>query len=329
MAVTRLVAPAKLTLRLRVLGRRPDGYHDLAAEMVSVDLADILEVDPDGDGLVVDADGVAAGLVDPGPDNLVRRALAAVGRRAGVRLVKRIPVGGGLGGGSSDAAAVLRWAGCADTKVAASLGADVPFCLAGGRAEVGGIGEQLSPLPFVRREFVLLVPPFGVDTGAAYAAWDSLGSAGGGPNDLVRRRAGRPPRPGPLARLPGRGHRADAAAGRERVDVVRGGEPGRTGCGRAGPPRPRGGGGETARRAHRADRLGGGGPGTRAAGGLSGAYLPARRCQRVAFSIFLCFFLRIRLRRFLMSEPMPCGRLAVPPHDRQVAWLRDVPGRGP
>ncbi len=185
MAVTRLVAPAKLTLRLRVLGRRPDGYHDLAAEMVSVDLADILEVDPDGDGLVVEADGVPEGSVGPGPDNLVRRALAAVGRRAGVRLVKRIPVGGGLGGGSSDAAAVLRWAGCADTEVAASLGADVPFCLAGGRAEVAGIGEQLSPLPYEPREFVLLVPPFGIDTGAAYAAWDLGVSAGGGPNDLV------------------------------------------------------------------------------------------------------------------------------------------------
>ncbi len=185
MAVTRLVAPAKLTLRLRVLGRRPDGYHDLAAEMVSVDLADILEVDPDGDGLVVEADGVPEGSVGPGPDNLVRRALAAVGRRAGVRLVKRIPVGGGLGGGSSDAAAVLRWAGCADTEVAASLGADVPFCLAGGRAEVAGIGEQLSPLPYEPREFELLVPPYGDDTGAAYAAWDLGVSAGGGPNDLV------------------------------------------------------------------------------------------------------------------------------------------------
>ncbi len=185
MAVTRLVAPAKLTLRLRVLGRRPDGYHDLAAEMVSVDLADFLEVDPDGDGLVVEADGVPEGSVGPGPDNLVRRALAAVGGRAGVRLVMRIRVGGGLGGGSSDAAAVLRWAGCADTEVAASLGADVPFCLAGGRAEVAGIGEQLSPLPYEPREFVLLVPPFGIDTGAAYAAWDLGVSAGGGPNDLV------------------------------------------------------------------------------------------------------------------------------------------------
>ena len=79
------------------------------------------------------------------------RALAAVGRRAHVRLDKRIPVGAGLGGGSADAAAVLRWAGCDDLAVAASLGADVPFCLVGGRARVTGIGEVVEPLPVRRR----------------------------------------------------------------------------------------------------------------------------------------------------------------------------------
>ena len=70
----------------------------------------------------------------------MERALAACGRRAGVRLTKRIPLGGGLGGGSADAAAVLRWAGCADPEVAVRLGADVPFCLVGGRARVEGWG---------------------------------------------------------------------------------------------------------------------------------------------------------------------------------------------
>lgn len=186
MAVTRLVAPAKLTLSLRVLGRRPDGYHDLSAEMVSVDLADTLEVDPDGDGLTVKAaDAGTRATVGSGPDNLVTRALAAVGRRAGVRLFKRIPAGGGLGGGSSDAAAVLRWAGCSDLAVAASLGADVPFCVVGGRAEVTGLGERVSSLPFEPRQFVLLVPPFGVDTAAAYAAWDALGPGGDGDNELT------------------------------------------------------------------------------------------------------------------------------------------------
>jgi 4-diphosphocytidyl-2-C-methyl-D-erythritol kinase len=185
-AMSRLVAPAKLTLSLSVLGRRPDGFHDLSAEMVSVDLADVLEMDPEGDGLVVvGSEGGSPEDVGAGPDNLVRRALAAVGRRAGVRLVKRIPAGGGLGGGSSDAAAVLRWAGCHDPGVAASVGADVPFCVVGGRAKVGGIGDRVSPLAFEPRQFVLLVPPFGVDTAAAYAAWDDLGPGDDAANDLT------------------------------------------------------------------------------------------------------------------------------------------------
>jgi 4-diphosphocytidyl-2-C-methyl-D-erythritol kinase len=166
-----LTAPAKLTLTLRVVGVRPDGYHLLESEMVGLDLADTLFVGP-GDGLEVE--GTGAPSVPVGPDNLVARALAAVGRRAGVRLVKRIPPGAGLGGGSADAAAVLRWAGCEDLEVAASLGADVPFCLRGGRARVTGIGERVEPLEHVDRGFVLLLPPFGVATAAVYRRWDEL-----------------------------------------------------------------------------------------------------------------------------------------------------------
>ena len=64
-----------------------------------------------------------------------------------MRLEKRIPSGAGLGGGSADAAAVLRWAGVTDLEVAARLGADVPFCLVGGRARVTGVGEAVAPLP--------------------------------------------------------------------------------------------------------------------------------------------------------------------------------------
>lgn len=189
--VAHLVAPAKLTVSLRVLGRRPDGFHELAAEMVSIDLADELLVDPHGEGFeVVAAPGSRAAGLSAGPDNLVRRALAATGRRAGVRLVKRIPVGGGLGGGSTDAAAILRWAGCEDRTVAASLGADVPFCQVGGRAEVRGLGDVVSPLPFEARDFVLLLPPFPVETSAVYRAWDHVvarrpDSLGDGPNDLA------------------------------------------------------------------------------------------------------------------------------------------------
>ncbi|MEA3020164.1 MAG: 4-diphosphocytidyl-2-C-methyl-D-erythritol kinase [Actinomycetota bacterium] len=176
-------APAKLTLSLRVTGVRDDGYHLLDAEMVSLELADEL-VFADGDGLdVVGPFGDLGDLRDD--DNLVRRALRAVGRRAHVTLTKNIPAGAGLGGGSADAAAVLRWAGCDDLGVAASLGADVAFCVAGGRARVTGIGDALAPLPVVERTFTLLTPPFGVSTVAVYRQWDAMGGpAGDGPNDL-------------------------------------------------------------------------------------------------------------------------------------------------
>ena len=174
-------ALAKLTRSLRVTGVRDDGFHVLDAEMVTLDLADVLTFS-DGDGIEIVG---GEGEVPDGPDNLVARALAAVGRRAHVRIEKRIPVGGGLGGGSADAAAVLRWAGCDDLGVAASLGADVPFCLVGGRARVTGIGEVIKPLPFEDLTFTLLTPPFGVSTPAVYRAWDDLGGpAADGPNDL-------------------------------------------------------------------------------------------------------------------------------------------------
>ena len=188
--VVRVLAPAKLTLSLRVLGVRPDGFHELDSEMVALDLADELVIDPAGDGFEIVFEEVTGSISD-GPANLVRRALGAVGRRAAVRLVKRIPIGGGLGGGSSDAAAVLRWAGCEDVEVAASLGADVPFCLRGGRARVGGLGDRVVALEDEPRSFILLVPPLAVDTAAVYRAWDHLPEAlrradgEPGDNDLI------------------------------------------------------------------------------------------------------------------------------------------------
>ena len=171
--VITLLAPAKLTVSLQVTGVRADGYHELDAEMVTLDLVDELVLDPEGSGLRVDHEpGLRAGGL-PGPgQNLVERALEACGRSAAVRLTKRIPLGGGLGGGSADAGAVLRWAGCADPEVAVTLGADVPFCLVGGRARVQGVGEQVTPLPFEHRRYVLVLPPFGVDTAQVYRAWD-------------------------------------------------------------------------------------------------------------------------------------------------------------
>lgn len=179
---TTVLAPAKLTLSLRVTGVRADGYHLLDAEMVSLDLADELAF-ADGDG--IDLHGPSAPGLSTGPDNLVARALVLVGRRAHVRVHKRIPAGGGLGGGSSDAAAVLRWAGVDDVEIAVRLGADVAFCVHGGRARVTGIGDGLEPLPFVERTITLATPGFGCDTAAVYRAWDDLGGpTADGPNDL-------------------------------------------------------------------------------------------------------------------------------------------------
>lgn len=177
-----VAAPAKLTVSLRIVGVRADGFHLIDAEMVTVDLADELAFST-GDGLeVVGATGLAVPADD---DNLVRRALRLVDRRAHVRLTKSIPAGAGLGGGSADAAAVLRWAGFDDVERAATLGADVPFCIRGGRARVTGIGEVLEPLVHVERSFTLVTPPFGCSTPAVYRAWDDLGGpSAAGPNDL-------------------------------------------------------------------------------------------------------------------------------------------------
>ena len=158
-------ASAKLTLSLRVTGVRADGYHLLEAEMVTLDLADTLFIDR-GDGLSIAPEPVAgftgwqAGPISTGPDNLVARALVLVGR-------------------------ILRWAGCTEVSVAAGLGADVPFCLAGGRAMVRGIGDQVEPLPFEERHFTLLLLPFGVDTGSVYRTWDDVAGQGQNGGDWV------------------------------------------------------------------------------------------------------------------------------------------------
>lgn len=182
-AIEHLIAPAKLTLHLRCTGIRDDGLHLIDAEMVTLDLFDSVEVDPSGDGLEL----IDAGEdVSVGPDNLVNRALALADRRAGVRLTKRIPSQAGLGGGSSDAAAVLRWAGYTDVVGAAGIGADVAFCLVGGRAHVSGIGEVVDQLPFQPMTLTLVTPPVPCPTPAVYRAWDELGGPTNqdSPNDL-------------------------------------------------------------------------------------------------------------------------------------------------
>ena len=181
MSTSKVLAPAKLTWSLQVGARRPDGYHDLVAEMVTLDLVDELVLTEPGEGLELVAEGpVRAEDLELGAGNLINRALVLLGRQAAVRLTKRIPLGGGLGGGSADAGAVLRWAGVDDLELAASLGGDVPFCSVGGRALVRGLGEIVEPLAHLDRSVLLLLPPFGIDTGAAYRALDELRADRGG-----------------------------------------------------------------------------------------------------------------------------------------------------
>ena len=161
---------AKVNLTLEILRRRDDGFHELASLVHTISLADDLRVEP-ADELLTRVEGLE---IDP-DTNLVSRAAelltqeARERRGAELSLVKRIPAAAGLGGGSTDAATTLvalntLWGsrlGLADLKrVAAELGSDIPFFIKGGAALMRGRGEQLTPLPPIRGQWlVLLVPP--------------------------------------------------------------------------------------------------------------------------------------------------------------------------
>jgi len=190
----RATAHAKLTLSLEVLGRRREGYHDLEALAVSIgDPTDVVEVEavPHPAGVTLEIDGDVE-HVPTGRENLAARAaedlLIEAGRSGhGVRmwLRKGIPAGAGLGGGSADAAGALAAvrrllevdvddAGLLE--LAAGVGSDVPFCLAGGSAWMRGRGEQLEPVTLAGTlPVVVAIPPLRLATAAVYAAWDELG----------------------------------------------------------------------------------------------------------------------------------------------------------
>ena len=173
----RLTAPAKLNLYLHITGRRNDGYHLLDSLVVFAAMGDGIEVAPADDLSITVGGRFAAALADTAADdNLVMRAArllsdgcgSAARRGAAIRLDKRLPVAAGLGGGSADAAAVLRglcalWEITPDdgdlARMAISLGADVPVCLAPRPAFVGGIGEKLDPAPLLPEAHVTLVNP--------------------------------------------------------------------------------------------------------------------------------------------------------------------------
>ena len=183
--LVRLPAFAKVNLCLHVLGRRPDGYHELRTIFQAIALRDTLELS------IAKLRGIELEVSDPalsaGPDNLVYRAIEAIGCEVGLRggirakLTKRIPVARGLGGGSSDAAAaligMLRLTGhqrdfppAKLMEIASRLGADVPFFLFGGRALAVNRGDEIYPLPDAPQRTIVLVSPrgIGVSTKDAY-----------------------------------------------------------------------------------------------------------------------------------------------------------------
>lgn len=180
-----ILAHAKLNLVLRVVGRREDGYHLLQSLVCAIDLADEIQLEAIPQGIEL----VAPGELGPPERNLAYRAAQALlGEDGpGVRIVlrKRIPVGAGLGGGSSDAAAVLAGLnllyrlGKSEAelmRLGAKLGADVPFFLGKSPAWMEGIGDRLTPLdislPFV---FLVVVPFFPCPTAEVYRLYDALG----------------------------------------------------------------------------------------------------------------------------------------------------------
>lgn len=176
-----LSAPAKLNLGLEVTGRRDDGYHRLASILVSVSLADTVELG-EGEGLSI-AGPYADGVPTDPEVNLAARALAHLADvartpiRRSISLTKNIPAAAGLGGGSADAAAILRAAPELGVEldreallaVGLSLGADVPFQAIGGVALVAGVGERLTPLPALDLWFAVAYPGVPVSTADVFA----------------------------------------------------------------------------------------------------------------------------------------------------------------
>ena len=179
---------AKINLSLRILGRRADGYHELQSLVVFAAIADGIEALPAAE-LTLDIEGPFAATLSGDPDNLVLRAarglrgLCGVGEGARITLEKNLPVASGIGGGSADAAATLRalmrlWHVSPDetalTRLAASLGADVPVCLDPSPALMSGVGEKIMRLPRLPDFWLLLANPgIGLSTAEVFRALDA------------------------------------------------------------------------------------------------------------------------------------------------------------
>lgn len=187
-----LPARAKLNLDLEVIKRRADGFHEIRTHMQAVALHDLIEAECAEHTTLV-TDGLS---VPSNTDNIVLKALAALEAAAGrelptrFHLHKRIPPGAGLGGASSDAATALRAATMLHgvsvdlAKLAPTIGADVPFFLAGGSALAEGTGEHLTPMSIEPAWFAIAWPGIELSTAGVYGAWDE--TRGQPPNALRR-----------------------------------------------------------------------------------------------------------------------------------------------
>jgi len=179
-----LFSPAKINLYLKILGKRPDGYHDLETVMLPLDFGDRITLETQETGITLACDHPGLPTDD---SNLAVRAAKLLASQCGVTrgvkitLQKRTPLAAGLGGGSSNAATVLLgldklWGLKADPRIlhelAASMGSDINFFLAGGAALCHGRGERVTPVPCTLTAAVLLINPgFGISTKWAYEHW--------------------------------------------------------------------------------------------------------------------------------------------------------------
>lgn len=180
-----ILAPAKVNLSLKVTGKRPDGYHELVSVMAPISLFDRITLKKLGEAGKIEAKSVGSAHVEDGEKNLCHKAarffFAETGVEGGVSIEveKNIPVGAGLGGGSSDAASTIlalsRLYGVELSEDSAAragfaVGADVPFFFAGGPAQVGGIGEKVTPLKDMETLFlVILFPGAFLSTGEVFS----------------------------------------------------------------------------------------------------------------------------------------------------------------
>lgn len=182
-----LLSPAKINLSLRILGKRPDGFHEIETRLVRLAFGDTVEIEHLGTGTTVNFT-CSDPTVPADESNLALKALRAFESRAGtqsswrIHLQKRIPHGAGLGGGSSNAATVLRAANELSgsplslprlLEIAAQIGSDVPcFLLDSPAADGTGRGEIVQPAPFPHQlHLVLIKPPFPIPTPWAYKKW--------------------------------------------------------------------------------------------------------------------------------------------------------------